>query len=328
MLLGQTKELIDAAKFSTFTARVEIEEGRNIHRVLAGPYLLKQVFWPTLVEDQGKLVSRMRSAIVPKEGSKIFDALIAVEKEFRYLNGEEDPKSQFSPSSSFLYLVLDRKDDIPVVRVAGYKWSIYKRLEEIQSEPSSKDPKKLKNGLIFMYDVIIKKTVDDPKRPKFTTKYTVDPDSENNQYLGEIPAELLKLSAGEIDKIMTENKVYQTIFTEEELKAIEACDIDLLKEVLPNSEEEIKTKLLENPINLKAQDSSSRYIFPQTDKFLKSLESMGLKYLNSTQEEPKGKMEVQEAEVIETSQSTLKVNVKPPDSITSVNGKKITKWGK
>ena len=287
MKIGQTQDLVVNADMSKFSDRVVIKEGINTHRVLRGPFLMRSVYWPTLILDQGQYNQRMKSVLVPKTGSTLLRSLSDTEKEFRRTQGESDPRSQFTPSNTYMYLILNRdevkaEDELPVVRVAAYKQTIYNRLEEIQSEKSTKDKTKLKNGLIFMYDVQIKKTVGDAAKPRYTTKYTVDVDSENNKVQGVMPIELHEMPVDKMMEVLTNNNIWKSIFTEQELAAIDACEIDLGTETNPNNEEEILHKLKENPIFLGAKDGNSgQFLFPQNEQFMKFLKSKELPILES-----------------------------------------------
>lgn len=330
MLLGQTNELLEQASIQFSSERVTVKEGENIHRVLAGPFLEKKVFWPTLVTEEGKKVVRMRSVSIPKTGSPLLSTLAAIDKEVRLTLGENDPKSQFKPSSSYLYLIFNREDTEPIVKIASYKFTIFKRLEEIQAELSSNDKNMLKNGLIFMYDVVLKKIIEDPKRPRYTTKYSADPDSENNKLMGSIPKELLNYSAAEIEKVLTENEIYPIIFTPEELKAIKDCDIDLEAQTKPMSEEEIRAKLIEFPICLNAKDSMGRYYFPQEDKFMKALESAEISYLkevdNQQVKEIKKLDDGDETQTIKEKPAEIQLNKSEVNEVKSENGTVLKRW--
>ena len=287
MKMGQTPDLVMNADMSKFSDRVTIKEGANTHRVLNGPFLMRSVYWPTLVLDQGQYNQRMKSVLVPKTGSTFLRSLSDSEKEFKRLMGESDPRSQFTPSNTYMYLIFNRdeikaEDELPVVRVAAYKQTVYNRLEEIQSEKSTKDKTKLKNGLIFMYDVQIKKTVGDAARARYTTKYTVDVDSENNVVQGSIPIELYGMPVDKMMEVLTTNNIWKSIFTEQELAAIDACEIDLEMETNPNNEEEILHKLKDNPIFLGAKDGNSgQFLFPQNEQFMAFLKNKELPILES-----------------------------------------------
>ena len=110
MQIGQTQDLIVKADMSKFSDRVKINEGINTHRVLNGPFLARSVYWPTLVNDQGQMNQRMKSVIIPKMGSELLRSLSDNEKEFRRGLGETDPRSQFTPSNTYLYLIFNRDE--------------------------------------------------------------------------------------------------------------------------------------------------------------------------------------------------------------------------
>jgi len=316
MQVGQTKELIDEATFSSFSGRVVLKtgEGGNRHRVLRGPFRASTVYWPTLVNEEGELKPRMKTVTVPPTGSEFVKKLASVEEEVRRTMGENEPKSQFKTSHTFLYLIFDREDetDPPEVKVASYKYSVYKRLEEIQRELSTKDKSFLKYGLIFMYDVIVKKIVEDPNRPIYTTKYKVEVDIENNPMQGRVPADVLNLNTKDLNDLLAENDVFSEVFTPEEIEIIDACKIKLDEETKPNTEAEIIAKFHEFPINLQAKNpQTGMFHFPQNDRFISYLKNMELPLLGEgngkalkepEKEQPQKETEkepIEDAEVVE-----------------------------
>ena len=348
MQIGQTSDLVQNADMSRFTDRVKINEGINTHRVLNGPFLMRSVYWPTFVNEQGQMVQRMRSVLIPKTGSELLKSLASTEKEFRTTMGEKDARSQFTPSNLYMYLIFNRdeitpKDELPKVRVAAYKQTVYNRLIEIQNERSTKDQNKLKNGLIFMYDIQVKKTIEDKARPRFTTKYTVDVDTENNKVQGAIPAELLDMSTEKMMKILEENKIWEAIFTKDELKAINESELDLATETKPNTEEEILHKLKENPIFLGAKDGNTgQFLFPQNEQFMIFLKSKELPILESaaqTQLPPQQEQTTQvdiKTEEVKTTGSPLptqpevisqKTETESTSEVKTENGTPIIRWG-
>ena len=336
MKLGQTPDLVQNADMSKFSDRVDIKEGINTHRVLTGPFLTRSVYWPTMAEEGGQMVQRMRSVLIPKTGSELLRSLSDAEKEFRRTMGENDPRSQFTPSNAYLYLVFNRDEavaegDLPQVRVAAYKQTIFNRLKEIQEERSTKDSNNLKNGLIFMYDVQIKKTIGDKSRARFTTKYTVDVDSENNKFQGNIPAKMLEMSWDQVVKVLDENKLWGEIFTPEELQAIEDCEIDLAAETKPNTEEEILAKLKDNPVFLGAKDpNSGQFMFPQNEQFMTFLKSKEVPILESaaqSQLPPKSESPIQiEEKPQETKPESQEIKVDTAQEVQTENGRPIKRW--
>jgi len=338
MFLGQTEDLKKDATMNQFSDRVEIKEGINKHRVLRGPFLVRTVYWPTLITEEGEVKQKTKSIVVPKTGSPLLKSLADAEKEFRRTMGESEPRSTFSPSSAYLYLIFNKDDpehhEKPEVKLASYKNTIYTRLEEIQTEKSTKNPAMLKNGLIFMYDVLIKKTVGNPAQPIFTTRYTVDVDTENNVAQGQIPVEILKLSSEELLKTLEENGIFTDIFTPDELKAIEDCKIDIGSMYTPSSDEEVVMKLKEFPIFAQAKDfSKGTFLFPQMDQFMKFIEKKGLALITG---EPKAKIEAPEDTPDEAQEDTQEAPVvkeaevvKSQEEITEIKteqGNVIKKW--
>ena len=344
MLLGQTEDLKKEATLNQFSDQLELKVGVNRHRVLRGPFLVRSVYWPTMVEEEGETRQKTKAVVVPtKTGSPFLKALADSEKEFRRMQGEADPRSNFSPSSKYLYLAFDKDDpehnEKPEVKVASYKYTIYTRLEEIQSEESTKNAGHLKNGLIFMYDVLIKKTVGDPNKPMFTTRYTVDVDTENNVAQGKIPMDLLKMSAEELNKTLIDNKIYEQIFTPAEMEAIEKCNIDIPGMYTPQSDEEIIAKLMDSPIAIRAKNfSTGNFLFPQNDQFINFIQTKGLRILedgetkeeapgtNASRGDAPGAKEEAPPQENKVEIKTDKATEEAPAAVKTEEGSTINKW--
>ena len=180
MDLGQPTYLKNDADKSRQIGKVRLEEGENVHRILFGPVKVQSVYWPTLVEDSdtGAMVPRNKLIRRPQQGT-LFDTLASLEKRVRTQMGEANPRSSFSPSNKWWYLVIDRNDPSPTIQIAEYPYTVYKRLVELESQISTKNRENLRHGLIFQYDVIITKKVD-PTRPRFLgTSYEVDVDPDS-----------------------------------------------------------------------------------------------------------------------------------------------------
>lgn len=277
MELGQPGELKRNAQ-GGFTNRFRLEEGENIIRVLYGPIRSTSVYYPTLIEDKeagGELKQGLRVLKVPREGCPL-DRLRDLDLRIRKKKGEDKPQSALKHSSKWLYLIINQGNpDEPVVELAEFPYSVFQQIVKLEEARSTKERNKLRNGLIFMYDLIITKTVEPGLPKQFGTKYTVEVDVEN-EYSGKIPAQYLNKTASELsDRGLKVEK----FFTPEAMAAISNCSIDLEEEAKPQTAEEMNAQLTKLPIYLDAKDRNGRPMFPAQTEFENELEAMGLAYL-------------------------------------------------
>ena len=276
MQLGQPKHLKEA-KDGGGLIRTRLEEGDNVHRVLFGPVKISLQYYPTLVEDEmtGEMVQRMKVIRRGQSGTPL-DTLSSLEKRIRSQRGEQNAGSSLNPSSKWLYLVMDKNDeDYPSVKIAEYPYTVYKKLIELEAATSIKDSAKLRNGLIFMWDAIITKSVDKSKGIRFGTSYDVSVDPEN-KFSGKVPVSYLGASTAELGEKLDLSK----FFTGKEYEAIQAAELDLEKEGQPHSPEEIKQLLQDFPIYLGATNPDGSYRFPSIEKFQEQLQKMGIDFLS------------------------------------------------
>lgn len=336
MKLGQTEELIKGAK-NRFSEQIKIETGDNWIRILNGPYPLYTCYYPTQVEDEGELKTRMRVITVDKNSTPLLKLLESSEKEIRSTMGENKPKSQFTPKPTYLYLAFDRRDPEPIVKVVALKWTAFQGLETAQAEVSTQDEAKLRNGLIFMYDISIRKIVTDPNRPARTTKYSIHVDTEGNKFTGKIPVQALKFSTDQIQEMMDKSKLWDYAFTPKELNTIKECKIDLINETTPMTDEEIRAKFIEEPIFLGAKDPDNRYYFPQSDKFVKLITTNGLKLIETENQDAEvpatESTQEEQVEVVKQTQEEQVEVIKPAkdssekvDEIKTQAGTSIPNW--
>lgn len=282
---GQPKDLKDNA-IGRGLNRIRLGEGENIHRVLFGPIKVQLLYYPALVEDSesGEHVQRMKIIKVPETGTPLA-TLASLEKRIRAKRGEKNPKSNLDPSPKWLYLVIDKNsDDYPKVQIAEYPWSVYDKLIKLEGETSTKSQKRLRHGLIFMYDVIITKTIEKGKSPQFGTKYSTQVDTEN-QYSGKVPSSYLGLNSIELTKYFK----FEKFFTTEEWEAIQTSTINLEQEGEPDTPDQIEARLREFPIFLGATRTDGSYMFPSLESFKDQLEKLGLPFLEGENDIPESR---------------------------------------
>ena len=274
MQLGQPAHLKDQIKDGGGLMRAKLVEGENIHRVLFGPVKTSLLYYPTLVEDEnGVMQQRMRVIKRPASGCSL-DVLASLDRRVRASRGEKNAKSSLDPSTKWLYMVMDKgAEGYPRIQMIEYPYTVYKKLIELESAIATKDPSKLRHGLVFMWDAIITKTIDKTKGIQFGTSYDVTVDPEN-KYTGKVPVSYLGMPEEVKEKIQ-----FDKFFDEAEYAAIQDCSIDLEVEGKPDDPELIAQKLAENPIYLGATNPDGSYRFPSVEKFQEQLDKLGIGYL-------------------------------------------------
>ena len=285
MKLGQPSHLKEKAK-GGFTDKVRLEDGENIHRVIYGPVKVQYIYYPTLQRDNetGELKQSVRVIKRPQEGC-ILDSLASFEKRIRTQRGDKNAKSNLSPRTKWLYLVIDRSKEEPAIEIAEYPFKVFDQILKLEAAKSSKDSNKLRHGLIFMYDLIITKAVEKGKPRQYGTSYHVEVDPEN-AWSGKIPVAALGMPAEELEKKL---KGFEKFFPDEDWELIENMDIDLEKEGEPDSPELILSKLQDNPIYLNATNPDGSYMFPALEEFKDQLLESGVEFTESGRKKPSTK---------------------------------------
>lgn len=269
-----------------FTDKVRLEDGENIHRVIYGPVKVQYIYYPTLQRDAetGELKQSVRVVKRPQEGC-ILDSLASFEKRIRTQRDEKNPRSNLSPRTKWLYLVISRNEEEPSIKVAEYPFKVYDQIIKLEASKSSKNPNKLRHGLIFMYDLIITKAIEKGKPRQYGTSYHVEVDPEN-EWSGKIPVAALGMPAEELEKKL---KGFEKFFPEDDWELIENMDIDLEKEGEPDTPEAILSKLQENPIYLNATNPDGSYMFPALEDFKEQLLESGVEFTESGRKKPSTK---------------------------------------
>jgi len=242
-----------------FADVIKPKEGYNYYRFIVGPAVIRQVWYPTLgKDDDGEDKVRYKTIKAPKGGSQILKMLSNFDKKMvKEIYDDEDAKdyrSPFSPGSRYRWIGFDRDNDKeegkPTPVIIEVPFTVNKRLREIQQELSKKDPKYLRYGLIYMFDVIVNRKVDKKKKNiKFATEYITEVDNETFHNI-KIPATALH------EDFDVENDLeggLSNFFTDEELEALENYNQDLDALCEPHSEEEIRDILNENPPLINAE---------------------------------------------------------------------------
>lgn len=254
-----------------------LDPGDYKFRILTGGDRVKTVFYPTVVinEDDGELIQAFRAVRI-NNASKggLLERLAKADRKAQLVKGgvKENIRSALDQRTKFVYLVLDRRDTVPEVKVLEVGYKVKTALSTKEKELDEQDATKLKYGLIYMYDVTIK--VIDKKKPGlpkyFNRDYAVE-FSIKHPFLGKVPVEALDSG------LDIENYVKSGIFTEEEWKVISSSSADLKSMFAPESEEDIVQKLMLEPIDVLAV-RENKPVFPDPEAIAKVLDKEGIKY--------------------------------------------------
>jgi len=279
--VGTSKKLFDKAKTADFAEIGKLGNGVNHHRIITGPAKNEVIWFPVVVEKEGKLVQSVRTINRPPEGTRL-DAIVKLDEDLtrramREQGGfsEEEIKKYRSclrPQTSYRFLVFNRTEDsdgIPKVRPYDYPWTVKDDIETLQNTKSTKHPGTLEYGLAFMYDLYINRVLDEKiKNIKYKTDYNVQVVQETtplfrSQGQMRIPIAWLDYDP-ESGQPCPWN--FADYFTEQELEAILAYDKDLAMLTKPDTAENIEEKLHKTPIFLQAKflwgDKKGQPMFP------------------------------------------------------------------
>jgi hypothetical protein len=283
--VGSSQAQRDAAsKNNVLDDQIELKEGPNILRFIQGPQLTKVLFLPTIKETTEGGQTKIEPSFMVfnfRNSGGLLDSLFELEKSIRLDLGETGKEVEYGmkPTFKWFYLAINLMDKAdfrvkPVKVPKGVKDDITK----LETEVDPMDNDFLMNGLYFMYDINVIKTVDPKiKNKRFGTKYETKIYGQN-KFMQRVPAEWLKRDPGEIIQELGENE----IFTKEMIEALNECSIDLetLEELKPLSEVEIKEKLMKNPINVLGRKMFNgqygNFIFPQTEAFFQGIRDLGI----------------------------------------------------
>lgn len=253
----------------------ELKEGPNLFRFLQGPIRTKVIFIPVIKETDGQFESDWTTIRFAESGG-ITDGLLDLEQSVRRKLGESNPDYGFKPNTQWVYLAYRLTENPegkikPVKVPKGVKDDILK----LETDLDIKDPEFLRNGLFWMYDILIEKRIDRAKGVRYGTSYEVSIYG-NNPFMGVVPATYLRESPDAI----IESIGAQNIFQKEIIDAMQNFEIDLSEELKPMTETQIATALSKLTINLSAVNKNSgKYKYPQVTEFKEGLESFGIKFM-------------------------------------------------
>ena len=217
----------------------------------------------------------------------------------------KDCKSRSIPQTSWLYTCFRRGEEVPTLRKLVANYTVFNALKRLQQEVVEGREDYLKHGLLFMFDLFIRKGLKDERKREIWSNiaYFVEPIfALDNPFAGKVPVKAREDGNKHKQKIL-DNLVAWKIFTKEELEVIRTSEVDLKQAAEPMSDEEIIQKLSESPIDLQARDQSKTkaLIYPFPDLLAKECEKLGIPFTMgglSAPEEESVEAEPQEKEKV------------------------------
>lgn len=238
--------------------------GKYVIRFVHGIKTLNRVWVPVIYSDRetGDEFESWKVITVSNEGDSIFNMLSTKDKEIQKSHGvdKKNVESKFDPQLMFGFLIFNRAEESPILRIGEFKYTVRKRLQELQKEDDPADPSKMAHGLWWFYDCIVSRHVESG-----WTKYKVD--AYKNKFEGKVPVSYRKGIPSNFDPIK------KNIFTESEMQAIKDFKsergVEKLSEFwstyeIPMTNEQIGEFFTEIPINLSAVDPrrKGKKVFP------------------------------------------------------------------
>ena len=272
MNLGQ-RELYSQARRNYSGDIIRPDIGENIYRILVGPIRVTTAFYPTIIDSDEGSKQVVTAIVVPNDKETIFSKIAQAEKRVWMQLGQPKKKPSLEPSDRWFYLVFsgprnNRKKDpetgLPKIDILSTTWTIYERLGQLEEEVSTKDKTKLRNGLIWMFDVIVKKTKDPRVKGSIYSIGYEAYAADGNELEGLIPATWLDPKEWPFSKIVSQiesNDSWGLFFSSEELEAWQSCSINLKERFAPMTDEQIAEALTKNPIDLTSDKLPDRELF-------------------------------------------------------------------
>ena len=289
---SKAREEILNSGFDTIKNLSEI--GQYQHRILSGGFRMNEIYYPTIRKDAqtGELKSSWNLIKVPKEGH-LLSKLIVLDEKLKSERAEKslvkgNIRSRLHPSTSYLYLIFDRKEPELKIEKVRYKYSIVKDLVRLENERDPADDSKLMNGPAFCWDAIINHKKDESKKGAEWMKheYTVSVYSASNKCAGRIPAEVWNSNRFDSPwEVFVEKGWDKAVFAEKELELINSCDVSLEEVTRALTDDEIMEELVKFPLFPGAIDSNNAPIFADPEAIWKEIQRLELPA--SSQEEIK-----------------------------------------
>lgn len=288
--VGQDKEFESSVNDYVELPRTTIKEGDNYHRIIKPIAKTRSIFWVTREKnpDTKEIENKIKVALVGKDS--IFDRFAIIEKKIKQELGEKDPYLVFKPKVKYPYLIFDLSNPKKEVSVCDYPYQVFKNITEMQNKPTQ-NGEKLANGLIFMYPIIVSKTVDKGKKKQFGTGYTAQPDFSNPKarfWAGRVPINWINFNTKEINdqmnKVVNGKLLWSYVWDEDEIEAIQSffkSGIKIDEIYKPKTDDEILEKFNQFPIDINSVDMNGRPFFNKPELFMEKLNEYNIKFLES-----------------------------------------------
>lgn len=246
-------------------------------RILQGVQDKYCYWWPTVVEDQnsGVVKNTWRNAYVDGNAKTPLDHLADLDRAFKQKLTEAsggnptEVRSMFDKEMTYDYAAIIRgsstgkADSIQILKT---NWSVMNRINQIQHMLSGVSKDYLEYGLIYMYDIIIRKSTN-PKNGR--NQYTVDPEIQTCAHTAG------KVHIAYIDQDRNPLDPNQYLSAEDQ-QLVAACnwDLDTIEQPIPVAQ--LMDRLRQYPINLAARqrNNPSRFLFFQSRQELETLQKV------------------------------------------------------
>jgi len=288
--VGQDSEFNTSINDFVLLPRTLIKDKDNYHRVIKPIAKTRTIFWVTREKnaDTGEIENKTKVVLVEKDS--IFDRFAVVEKKIKQELGEKDPYLVFKPKIKYPYLIFDLSNPKKEVSVCDYPYNVFKDISDMQSKPTQ-NGEKLANGLIFMYPIIVSKTVDERKKKQFGTSYSAQPDFSNPRsrfWAGKVPVNWVNFSTKEINDQMNKMHngkiLWSYVWEDDEIEAIQkffASGIKLNEIYKPKTDDEALEKFAQYPIDIHSVDPNGRPFFSNPELFMEKFQEYHIKFLES-----------------------------------------------
>jgi hypothetical protein len=213
-----------------------------VHRVLGGGVAVETVYYPYRFENEDTGEEEVKWKVLkrsPTDGSKVLDALHSAD-------------SQFRPDRKWLFLVIDKSDATPEIKVAQYPYTVAAKIVELENKRKIGEEKMLRYGPSFAWDCIINHKYDETKKGPSMSKHSYTVEVGSHEFDGVFPKEFLNTTKHPNPLMELPQEVIDQMFSEEEWAAIQDSTVNLGDFAKPNSDEEINRILMDKPVYVNA----------------------------------------------------------------------------
>lgn len=294
----------DAVSNWSETVRISELDTNYWHKIVDGPRKVWSVFYPSVNADgkQNKYVLTVKDfdanpfsiiAKIDKEIQKreILDRLGNTEQAKDALS---KVRSSLDPGASYHCLILDKKDDVPIVKHAEYRKTLYEFIVKAEAERyvddlGNKNEAMLRYGLLFMIWFEFNRVEQNRSADKrFNVAYTGKVlEKFVGDWAGKVPAVYLNKPISvnrDTDNFMLDlgtktvsiPVVKYGMLTKLEFDAIVNYEFSLKQIVQPMTPDEILDKTNQYPLRLDAVDEKGRFLLPEWERIKEELHKKNL----------------------------------------------------